>query len=285
MPLYGLPEHHQLDPEGRGQDARRRGNAPARADVAAVSKMEALQWSHLDNHYIPASKQRETPRPGLNWIGKSMKRVEDPRLLAGKGRYVDDVVQPNMAHAAVLRSPHAHARIKSIDVSKAEALPGVVLVMTGAQAFELTGPIASFASPPVVQYCMAVDRVRHVGEAVAAVVAEDRYVAEDALDLIEVEYELLPVTVDPEAAATATGKAVLHPDRGPTNCVFDNSFKFGTVDEDFAKADVVVKRRIKWGARGRNLLKHAERLPEFDEGQESTLPTQIQTSTRLSDLS
>jgi hypothetical protein len=90
--------------------------------------------SHLDNHYIPASKQREAPGQGLNWIGKSMKRVEDPRMLAGKGRYIDDIVLPNMAHAAVLRSPHAHARIKSIDTAKAEALPGVVLVMTGAQA-------------------------------------------------------------------------------------------------------------------------------------------------------
>src|SRR5258708_31652998 len=142
--------------------------------------------SHLDNHHIPASKQREAPRQGLNWIGKSMKRVEDPRILAGKGRYVDDIVLPNMAHAAVLRSPHAHAKIKSIDTSKAEALPGVVLVITGAQAAELTGPVASFASPPVVQYCMAIEKVRHVGEAVAAVVAEDRYIAEDALDLIEV---------------------------------------------------------------------------------------------------
>ena len=79
-----------------------------------------------------------TSGSGYRWIGQSMKRVEDPRLLTGRGKYIDDVVLPNMAHAAVLRSPHAHARIKSIDTSRAEALPGVVLVMTGAQAAECT---------------------------------------------------------------------------------------------------------------------------------------------------
>ena len=77
--------------------------------------------THLEDHVIPPSKQREKPRSGLKWIGKDMKRVEDPRLLTGKGRYIDDVALPNMAHAAVLRSPHAHARVVSIDTSKAEA--------------------------------------------------------------------------------------------------------------------------------------------------------------------
>jgi CO/xanthine dehydrogenase Mo-binding subunit len=222
--------------------------------------------SHLDNHHIPPSKQREVPRKGLAWIGKSMKRVEDPRILVGKGRYIDDVALPNMAHAAVLRSPYAHARIKSIDTSRAEVLPGVILVMTGAQAAEVVGPVASFASPPVVQHCLAIDKVRHVGEAVAAVVAEDRYVAEDALELIEVEYEPLPVTVDIEAAVTASGDAVIHPDRGPTNCAYDNTFKFGNVDEDFAGADLVVRRRIRWGRSGPQPLETCGAVAEFDEG-------------------
>jgi CO/xanthine dehydrogenase Mo-binding subunit len=222
--------------------------------------------SHLDNHHIPASRQREVPSKGLKWIGKSMKRVEDPRILTGKGRYIDDIVLPNMAHAAILRSPHAHARIKSIDTSKAEALEGVVLVLTGAQSAELVGPTATFSSPPVVQHAMAVDRVRHVGEAVVAVVAEDRYIAEDALDLIEVEYEPLPVTVEPEDAISASGDAVLHPDRGPTNCVYDQSFDFGTVKEDFAKADLVIKRRIVWGRSGPQPLETCGAIADFDEG-------------------
>jgi len=127
-----------------------------------------------------------TQPTAYRWIGQSMKRVEDPRLLTGRGQYVDDIGVPNMTHAAVLRSPHAHARIRSIDTSKAKAVPGVVLVMTGAEAAQQTGPLPCFASPPVTQHCIAVDRVRHVGEAVAAVVAESRYLAEDAADLIEV---------------------------------------------------------------------------------------------------
>ena len=137
----------------------------------------------------------------MTYVGQSLKRFEDHRLLAGGSSYVDDIKLPGMVHALVLRSPHAHARIMSIDTSKAKNSPGIFLVMTGAEAAEVTGPTASFASPPCPQYCLAVDRVRHVGEAVAAVVAESRYLAEDAIDLIEVAYEALPVVVDPEAAA------------------------------------------------------------------------------------
>ena len=117
-----------------------------------------------DVKFLDKSRQTEQPRDAYKWIGKDMKRVEDPRLLAGKGIYIDDVQLPKMAHAAVLRSPHAHARIMSIDTSKAKNSPGVILVMTGAEAAEVTGPTASFASPPCPQYCLAVDRVRHVGE-------------------------------------------------------------------------------------------------------------------------
>ena len=91
---------------------------------------------------IPPSRQREKPRGDFRWIGQSMKRVEDPRLLAGQGRYIDDVVLPNMLHAAALRSPHAHARIKSIDVSRAQALPGVALVMTGADVAKVHRALA-----------------------------------------------------------------------------------------------------------------------------------------------
>jgi CO/xanthine dehydrogenase Mo-binding subunit len=145
-------------------------------------------------------------------------------------------------------------------------LPGVVLVMTGAQAAQVTGPVATFSSPPVVQYCLAIDKVRHVGEAVVAVVAEDRYIAEDAIDLIEVDYEPLPVTVDPEKAMTASGDAVIHPERGPTNCVYDSTFNFGTVDADFAAAEVVVRRRIKWGRSGSQPLETCGAVADFDEG-------------------
>ena len=197
---------------------------------------------------IPRSRQREAPRGAYRWIGQSMKRVEDPRLLTGHGTYADDIHLPGMAHAAVLRSPHAHARIKSIDTSRAKALPGVILVMTGAEAAEKSGPLPCFANPPVKQMCIAVDRVRHVGEPVAAVVAESRYLAEDALELIEVTWEPLPVMADPEEAARGTGDGVLHPDRGDTNIAFRRSFDFGPVDEDFAQADHIVRRKLRWAA-------------------------------------
>ena len=217
-------------------------------------------------HEIPPSRQRETPRADLKWIGKSMQRVEDPRLLAGKGRYIDDIVLPGMAHAAILRSPYAHARIRSIDVSRAKALPGVIRVVTGAELAERTGPTVTFSSPPVVQHAMAVDKVRHVGEAVVAVVAESRYIAEDALDLIEVDYQELPVVSDLEAAIEARGDAVLHPDRGDTNVAIDRTYTFGPVDDDFARADLVVRRRLRWGRSGGQPLETVGAVADYDEG-------------------
>ena len=144
-------------------------------------------------------------------------------------------------------------------------MPGVILVFTAKDAAEQTTQVASFSSPPVPQYCMAIEKIRHVGEAVAAVVAEDPYIAEDAIDLIEVEYEPLP-HVDPEKAIHATGAAVLHPDRGPTNCAYDQEFKFGPVDEDFAKAEVVVRRKVKWSRSGAQPIETVGAIAEFDEG-------------------
>ena len=94
---------------------------------------------------IPPSKQTEEPKPEYSWIGKSMKRVEDPRLLTGHGKYADDVVLPNMAHAAVLRSPHAHAKIIAVDTSAAADLPGVLAVMTGEDVAAVTGALPTFA--------------------------------------------------------------------------------------------------------------------------------------------
>ena len=143
------------------------------------------------------------------WLGKSINRVEDPRFLRGEGRYLDDIKLENMAHAAIVRSPHAHARIVSVDTSKAEALPGVIRVVTGADVAEHAAPLPSFGAGPIVQDMIAIEKVRHYGEAVAAVVAEDRYIAEDACDLIEVEYEPLPVVLDP-AEARKDGAPLVH---------------------------------------------------------------------------
>jgi CO/xanthine dehydrogenase Mo-binding subunit len=225
-----------------------------------------MNQRYMPDLKIPVSRRREGPRENMRWIGKSIKRVEDPRLLTGKGKFIDDVVVRNMAHVALLRSPFAHARIKSIDISKAQALPGVIIVVTGKSMAETTGPTVSFSSPPVPQYVIAVDKVRHVGEAVAAVVAEDRYIAEDALDLIEVEYEELPVVSDIEQMPFAKGDAVLHPERGDTNVAMDRTFTFGPVDADFARADIVIKRKLRWNRSGPQPLETAGAVAEYDEG-------------------
>ncbi|MGA8651198.1 MAG: xanthine dehydrogenase family protein molybdopterin-binding subunit [Xanthobacteraceae bacterium] len=215
---------------------------------------------------IPPSRQREKPGQTLKWIGKSIKRVEDPRLLTGQGRYIDDIDLPKMLHAAVLRSSRPHARIKSIDTAAASALPGVVKVLTGADIAATTGALPCFANPTVEQRCVAVGRVRHVGEAVAVAVAESRYVAEDALELIAVEYEDLPVVVDPEQAIHASGDAVLHPERGPNNIAIQRHFAFGNVESDFANAAKIIKRRLRWPRSGAQPLETVGAVAEYESG-------------------
>src|SRR5690349_3677273 len=137
------------------------------------------------------------------YTGASIKRSEDPRILTGAGRYVDDIKLPGMLHAAFVRSPMAHARVLSVDVSAARALPGVVAVLTGAEleAMTIPGPDALMAlmgwAGPTPQFTLlATDKVRLVGDPVAVVVAESRYLAEDGCELVEVEYDDLPPVVD-----------------------------------------------------------------------------------------
>jgi CO/xanthine dehydrogenase Mo-binding subunit len=178
------------------------------------------------------------------WIGKDVQRLEDPRLLTGRASYTDDVRLPGMAHAAVLRSPQAHARIVRIDTSRARALPGVFAVITGDDAKELSNPLPAFCAEPVVEYALAVDKVRYAGEAVAAVAAVDRYTAEDAAGLIEVEYAPLPVLTDPIEAMKPSATKV-H-ENLPSNLVFEKTLSFGDVAGGFAAADRVIRRRLRW---------------------------------------
>ena len=182
------------------------------------------------------------------WLGKSLNRVEDPRFLRGQGRYLDDITLPGMLHAAVLRSPHAHARIVSVDTSKAETLPGVVRVVTGKDVAERAAPLPSFGAGPIVQDMIATEKVRHYGETVAAVIAESRYVAEDACDLIEVVYEPLPVVLDPIAARE---RGLAARPRGPR-------------DEHRVRADVHVRRGRRGVRRGRPLGQRRALLASLD---------------------
>jgi 2-furoyl-CoA dehydrogenase large subunit len=170
-----------------------------------------------------------------DWIGQSIERVEDLTLLAGRGRFIDDVgVPPGTCHAAVLRSSHAHADIRAIDVAAARKAPGVIAVITGADVKALSASLAVGVKAPIECWPIAVDCVRYVGEPVAVVVAGDRYLAEDALELIEVDYQPLPAVVDP-IAALDPGAPVLHAGL-KSNLVSERTFRYGDPERAFADA-------------------------------------------------
>src|SRR3954471_12197707 len=117
----------------------------------------------------------------VDWVGRSVERVEDAALLTGYGRYIDDLgVKPGTLHAAILRSPHAHADILSLDVEAARSLPGVAAVLTGSDIASVTGTLVSSVRTPIEARAIALERVRYVGEPVAIAIAIDRYRAEDA---------------------------------------------------------------------------------------------------------
>src|SRR5579863_222 len=160
------------------------------------------------------------------WIGKDIKRREDPALLTGAAIYTNDVRQAGMLHAAVLRSPYPHARIVSIDTSAAKKLPGVYAVLTGREATDIIDPVPAFCSEPVVEHAIAVDKVRYVGEAVVAVAAESRYIAEDALELVQIEWELLPPVID-VLEAMKPGAPLVH-ETLSSNVVYDQTFPLAT---------------------------------------------------------
>src|SRR5277367_616160 len=172
---------------------------------------------------------------GPPWVGQSIPRVEDAALLTGRGRFIDDLgVRPGTLHAAILRSPHAHADIVSIELSAAKRAPGVFTVLDGEDVKALTASLVVGVKAPVECWPIAVGRVRYVGEPVAVVVATDRYLAEDAADLIEVRYRPLPAVVDPRAAFEA-GAPVLHAGLHG-NTVSDRSFRYGDPEREFADA-------------------------------------------------
>ena len=178
----------------------------------------------------------------------AVRRREDPRLITGRGEFIDDLRLPDCVHAAMLRSPHAHARIRAIDVSAAQKAPGVVGVFTAADLGSAGGPMPIYAPHPALPIpCrmrpLASDVVRFVGEPVAAVIADDPYRAWDALDLIRVEYEPLPAIVDVESALAA-GAPVLHAEIG-SNVVAEWRQARGDAGAALRGADALVRTRIR----------------------------------------
>jgi 2-furoyl-CoA dehydrogenase large subunit len=170
-----------------------------------------------------------------SWIGQSVERIEDLTLLAGRGRYIDDVgVPPGTLHAAILRSPHAHAEIRAINTEAARRAHGVAAVITAADVTKLSASLVVGVKAPIECWPIAGGRVRYVGEPVAVVVATDRYLAEDALELIEVDYAPLPAIVDPLAALDPK-LPPLHEGLGG-NIASDRSFRYGDPERAFAEA-------------------------------------------------
>jgi len=186
----------------------------------------------------------ETNRSGL--VGQSVTRVEDVRLLQGDGRYVADVNPPGVLHAAFLRSPLAHADITSIDVEAARRAPGVVAVFTGADIEATTHPFVPLITLPGLYtphyHALSASKVRHVGDPVALVLAESRHLAEDALDLIEIDYEpLAPVASIAEALHSDSTQLW---EKADGNVLYERTDVHGEVDAVFASADRVITERF-----------------------------------------
>jgi 2-furoyl-CoA dehydrogenase large subunit len=169
------------------------------------------------------------------WVGRALPRLEDEALLRGEGRFVDDLDPvPNARHAAILRSLVPHARIRGLDASAALALPGVVGVLTGADVAAMSRPFPAGIDSGVEYLAAAHEVTRYAGEPLAVVVARDRYVAEDAVELIQVDYEPQEPVLDMEAAVERDA------------CVHDRSFLYGDVDAALTRADVVVREHFRF---------------------------------------
>jgi aerobic carbon-monoxide dehydrogenase large subunit len=186
----------------------------------------------------------------MPYTGQPLKRYEDPQLVTGQGSFVDDIQLPEMLHAAVLRSPHAHARIRAIDVTAARHMAGVVAVLTGADIAGVLGDVPTRAMvggwevdavQPVEQPVLARDKACYVGQPVAIVVAQNRYLARDAVALIQVDYEPLPPVLDPLAALQAEATPI-HAALG-SNVGLRVAHEGGALATAFARADRVIQQR------------------------------------------
>jgi 2-furoyl-CoA dehydrogenase large subunit len=207
------------------------------------------------------------PAPGRTFVGQPLARLEDAALLTGRGQYADDVpLKAGTCHAAILRSPHAHALIKSVDASAAARAPGVRAVLTGEDVTRWSQPFVVGVKAPMQHWALAVDRVRYVGEPVAVVIAEDRYLAEDALETIRVEYEPLPAMVEIEDALR-DGGSLLHPAVG-SNVVSERRFRYGDPEAAFAAAPHRVRLAVRYPRNSCTPIECGTVLAEHLPGQE-----------------
>src|SRR6185312_2350617 len=232
LPLHRLSRHRRRH---RGSGAGK-NKGPRRRQAMKISDDSPPVLTALDrpNSYIG----RSVPRPNLH------------RLTQGRGQYVSDVTLPRMAHVAYVRSPHAHAEIKSIATNAAKKAPGVIAVVTGAELAKVMTPwvgvlthLKGLKSAP--QYPIAVERTCWQGEAVCAIVARTRAQAEDAAELIDIAYRPLPAVTDAETALDA-GTAVIHASLGDNLC-FERKLDVGAVDKAFTESDTVIETTFRFG--------------------------------------
>jgi aerobic carbon-monoxide dehydrogenase large subunit len=206
-------------------------------------------------------------------IGARIKRAEDPRFLTGGGKYTDDRTVARMLHVAFRRSDHSHARIGGIDCSAARAGPGVVAVFTADDLSGLVNPVVATSRMPNYYatpiFPLAREKVRYVGEPVVGIVAQSRYHAEDALELVVIDYEPLPVVVDPEEAVRA-GAPLLHEAAG-TNVLVSREFKRGDVDEAFASAAIRVRGRFCMHRKTAAAIEPRACLAEYDPDRDALM--------------
>ena len=206
-----------------------------------------------------------------SYIGRSVPRPNLRRLTQGRGQYVSDIVLPRMAHVAFVRSPHAHARLKSIKTDSAKKSPGVIAVVTGAELAKVMTPwvgvlthLKGLKSAP--QHPIAVDRACWAGEAVCAVVARSRAEAEDGCELVEIDYEPLPALTDPESAADPATPP-LHKELGDNIC-FERTLDVGKVDEAFAASDAVVETTFVFGRHTGVTNEPRSTVADWNEGEQ-----------------
>ncbi|RDD60620.1 xanthine dehydrogenase family protein molybdopterin-binding subunit [Ferruginivarius sediminum] len=202
------------------------------------------------------------------FIGQRLPRKEDRRFVIGKGRFTDDISVPGMLHAAFVRSPHAHARIRSIDTEAALKLPGVVAVITGRELAEFTSPFVcqQEGAAPMEMDALPVDKARFAGDPVACVVAVDRYVAEDGVDLVEVDWDALPPVLDMHHASDPGVPLV--DEKIPSNLHTRETHRYGDIDGAFARADRVVKAEFRSQRLTHVPIETRSVVATWDEGRE-----------------
>jgi 2-furoyl-CoA dehydrogenase large subunit len=215
-----------------------------------------------------ASHSIASDGPGSLWVGRSIPRVEDAALLTGRGRFIDDLgVRPGTLHAAILRSPYPHADILAVDSSAAKRAHGVADVLVGQDVKALTASLVVGVKAPVECWPIAVGRVRYVGEPVAIVAATDRYLAEDAVDLIEVQYRVRPAVVDP-LAALGPDAPVLH-DGFAGNVASDRTFRYGDPEAAFAAATHRIGIDIRYPRNSCTPIETYGVIAEYDAGEDA----------------